>query len=270
MIKKATFFGVGLCALLLIGMTLASAGSAAKAKPTLVLKEKGVAVPNGTKVGAGWDFSAVTHEVEGSNPVEYTVYGCEIEGKETLTTNGSTTTDKATGTVGAPDENCGAVECVEESEEECVEVPAAASKAFDARGRHARRHHRKHRSAARSPRAAKEKVKITSAEFIITSVKGTLTGQEMTVKHKGAFTVSPALVLAGTEAGQPCSYESKPSFKAVWPVEEAVVEYLTADLEAEADLKLVKGSNAVCRKTMETYFETWLGPDFAELEAELT
>jgi hypothetical protein len=93
----------------------------------------------------------------------------------------------------------------------------------------------------------------------------------MTVKKTGTLLLSKALEVSGTEISGTktldCKYASKTKLKGTWPS----VEYPgAANVESEFIFKLVKGSTKGCVKEEEGYVEAWLGPDFEELEAELT
>ena len=96
---------------------------------------------------------------------------------------------------------------------------------------------------------------------------GELVSEEVTTKKTGSIGLSKAIEVSGVEAGKKCAYVSKTKLKGVWPA----VEYPgTADIEVETDFKLAKGSTKGCVKEEEGYIEAWLGPDFEELEADLT
>jgi hypothetical protein len=227
---------------------LATGASAGKPKPVLKLKKKGVIVPNNTAVGGGWTGAIVTEEKELPGETIYVYYGCESNGPFTLITN-SSTTDKATGKVGIPNEECGEFEAVEET-------GAPAAKHLQ---RHFTRTRIRHHRAGSRRNVVGETVAVTGGE---------LTGQEMTTKKAGTITLGKALAFSEVTGELKCNYISKTKLKGEWPVEEYPG---TADIESEFAFKLNKtgSSKKGCDKAPEGYVETWVGPDFEELEAEL-
>jgi hypothetical protein len=247
MIRKICLMGGGLLVALMSVAIMASGASAAKAKPVLNLKKAGKVVANGTAVGGGWVGAIEIGEVEEPGENIYTYFGCETEGLMTLVTNGSTKADVAKGEVGVPTEECGEFEATEE-----VTAPKAAKL-----GRSLRR-----------TRIHKARVHQSVSETI-TPITGVLTGEEMSVKKTAAIAMSVPLRFEEVTGALKCAYESKTKLKGEWPVEEFPE---TADIEAEFAYKLDKSLSVKkgCAKAPEGFIEAWVGPDFEELEAELT
>jgi hypothetical protein len=238
---------LGLVAIAALGAVTAT-GASAKEKPELILKSKGKVVANGEAVGGGWAVGIETSETPDM------IYGCELEGSMKLVTNSSTKADLASGSVGVPAEECGEYEI--EGEEPAI--------ALLKRSHHAR-HRERSRHGARPQGVSPdvEELALKDPKFI----GGDLESEEVTTKMKGTLELSKALEVSGEEAGKKCTYVSKTKLKGEWPA----VEYPgTADIESEFDFKLAKGSTKGCVKEEEGYVEAWLGPDYEELEADLT
>jgi hypothetical protein len=253
MFAKLKVLVLALFALAALGAVTAGVASAKAPKPELILKENGKAVPDNTQVKGGWAVSIETQE----EPEYY--YGCELEGSMKLTTNSSTKADLASGSVGIPTEECGEYSLEEET--------GAPTLALAKRAHHARHRARaKHR--ARSLGADTEVVP-TLEEPDYTG--GQLLSEEMTVKHTATLELSKPLEVSGKEIvggkAVSCKYATKTKMKGIWPAEEYPG---TADVETEFDFKVVKGSAKGCVKEEEGFIEAWLGPNYKELEAELT
>jgi hypothetical protein len=250
MTRRIRQVGAGLFVTLLAVAMMGSSAYAGKPKPQLNLKKAGTFVPDGTAVGGGWVGGIELSKTVGATETTYEYYGCELEGTMTLTVNGNTKADKAVGKVGVPDEECGTYEFTTENE-----APDAKKL-----GRVLRRAKvAKHRSI-RDTAPAKE----------VAAVAGELTSEEMTTKETGTLEMSTGLSFVITEGTKKCGYVSKTKLKGEWPAEEYPG---TADIEAEYDYKLSKSLSNVktgCTKTLEGYIEAWVGPNFEELEAELT
>jgi hypothetical protein len=133
MAVKLRMLVLGLVAVAALGAVTAAAASAKAPKPELILKENGTPVPDNTQVKGGWAVAIETSET----PLFY--YGCEVEGSMKLTTNDSTKTDVASGSVGLPTEEC--------SEEEIKEEAPAVALLKRAR------HHARHSARIRHRRA---------------------------------------------------------------------------------------------------------------------
>jgi hypothetical protein len=258
MVPKLRLVILGVMAVaMLAAVTAGSASAAAKPKPELILKEKGKAIPNGTQVKGGWSVGIETIEEVSPDVSEF--LACESEGAMKLVTNSSTKADVAEGAVNKPDEECGEFELEFEPE-------AGPALLRHLRGaRHVRRHHhgRHARTTAKTATTPVTPIPLEGATF----TAGTMSKEEMTVKKTGTLDLSTPLKVTGEEAGKKCTYESKTKYKGVWPAEEYPG---TADVEVEFEYKLAKGSTKGCVKVEEGYIEAWLGPDYEELEAELT
>ncbi len=245
MVAKLKMLVLGLIAVTALGAFTAAGAAAKVAKPVVILKSKGVAVPNGTEVEGGWAVAIETSEMPDM------ALSCEVEGSMKLATN-SAAKDFATGTVGIPTEEC---------EEFEIEEEAAAGIALFSR-------HSRHRAIARRKARLRSATPVVAPTLEdVTFTGGELQSEEVTTKKTATLVLSKALEVTGTEAGKSCKYVSKTKLKGEWPA----VEYPgTADIESEIAFKLAKGSTKGCVKEEEGYIEAWLGPDYEELEAELT
>lgn len=245
MVAKLRILVLGIVAVAAL-FAVTATGASAKEKVVLILKEKGKVVPNNTEVGGGWAVAIETSETPDI------AFGCELQGTMKLVTN-SSAKDVATGSVGTPTEECGDFELEEEAEPGAVALLRGTRHA-----RHRARHAAKVRSA--SPAAVP-----TLEDPVFTG--GVLTTEEMTTKKAGTLVLSKPLEVSGVEAGKACAYVSKTKLKGIWPAEEYPG---TADIEVEIGFKLAKGSTKGCVKEEEGYIEAWVGPDYEELEADLT